>query len=292
MAEFLKKRWILLILLLPDLAMSQSLQVMTYNIRFDNPEDGVNRWELRKENVLALLEKYQPDVLGVQEALHHQLTDILKARPDYAIAGVGRDDGREKGEYSAILYKKEHFRLLTEDTKWLTENTPDVPGTKGWDAALPRIFTVALLEHRQSGKELLFVNTHFDHVGRLARENSPRSITTYIRGFRAGAEIRTGSKETLPVVVMGDLNSAVSEPGYQLFLKPDKDLILRDSRPEGDLRGTYCTFRVGEPCRLIDYIFHSAEWRAVNYQIIPDHDGAHYPSDHLPVLVRLEVITR
>lgn len=292
MAKFFHKRWLLLTLFSPILAMSQSLQVMTYNIRFDNPDDGVNRWELRKENVLALLEKYQPDVLGVQEALHHQLTDILKARPDYAMAGVGRDDGREKGEYSAILYKKDHFRLLTEDTKWLTEKAPDVPGTKGWDAALPRIFTVALLEHHQLAKELLFVNTHFDHVGRLARENSSRLITSYIRGFRTGAVIRTGSEETPPVVIMGDLNSEVTEPGYLHFLKPEKDLILRDCRQEGDTRGTYCTFRVGEPCRLIDYVFHSAEWRAVDYQILPDNDGTHYPSDHLPVLVKLELTAK
>jgi endonuclease/exonuclease/phosphatase family metal-dependent hydrolase len=271
--------------------MAQSLNVMTYNIRFDNPADGVNRWELRKEKVIALLAKYNPDVVGVQEALHHQLTDLLKALPHYEMVGAGRDDGAQKGEYSAILYKKEKFRVRDGSTHWLAAKF-DEPGTKGWDAALPRIYTVALLEWIDQKKNLLVVNTHFDHVGVEARANSPKLISAYVRGFRRaamGSPGATRSDYLFPVVVMGDLNSEVTEPGYTNFLKPEEDLTLADCRPAQNTSGTYCTFQVGVPCRLIDYIFHSGEWISTNYQVIPDNDGTHYPSDHLPVLATLQL---
>jgi endonuclease/exonuclease/phosphatase family metal-dependent hydrolase len=282
-------RFLLFAFLIPTLAMSQSLKVMTYNIRFDNLEDGVNRWELRKEKVGALLAKYDADVIGVQEALHHQLTDLLQALPQYEMVGAGRDDGGQKGEYSALLYKKNKFRIIDGSTHWLSGKL-DEPGTKGWDAALPRIFTVAVMEWVDQKKSIVIVNTHFDHVGVNARANSPRLILAYTRGLRFGAT-RAAARplDFLPVVVMGNLNSDVSDPGYTNFLKPERDLTLVDCRPAQDTRGTYCTFQVGVPCRLIDYIFHSEEWMATDYQVIQDNDGTHYPSDHLPVLTTLQL---
>lgn len=283
-------RWIFFLLFVPTGAMSQSIKVMTYNIRFDNPEDGENRWSLRKEKVVSLLKKYDPDIIGVQEALHHQLNDLLEALPAYARAGVGRDDGKQSGEYSAILYKKEIFTLRLETTQWLSEEPDAPPGTKGWDAALPRIFTLAQLRWIPQEKDLIFVNTHFDHVGEVARERSPFLISGFVTGFRFAAARNSAKPDSkVPVVLMGDLNSEITEPGYRNFLTPSPSSSFADCRPESDTRGTYCTFQTGKPCRLIDYIFRSNEWRTLNYQVVSDNDGTHYPSDHLPVLVTLEL---
>ena len=115
---------------------------MSYNIRYDNPGDGVNAWPNRIEKVTALIRKHNPDLIGVQEALHHQLQDLVRLLPDYSYVGVGRDDGKEKGEYTAILFRNSRFGLLHDSTRWLSE-TPEVPGSKSWDAAITRIVTKA-----------------------------------------------------------------------------------------------------------------------------------------------------
>src|ERR1700710_2845398 len=112
---------------------AQTMKVMTYNIRLDVASDGVNQWSNRKEKLPALIQKYDPDLIGLQEAMHHQLMDILKALPQYGYIGVGRDDGKEKGEYSAILYRKDRFDLIWQRTSWLSE-TPAIAGSKSWDA--------------------------------------------------------------------------------------------------------------------------------------------------------------
>src|ERR1043165_481830 len=127
-------------LLMSIVAYSQPIKVMTDNIRLDVASDGVNQWSNRKEKLPALIAKYNPDLIGLQEAMHHQLMDILKALPQYGYIGVGRDDGKEKGEYSAILYKKDKFTVASDKTSWLSE-TPKVPGSKSWDAAITRILT-------------------------------------------------------------------------------------------------------------------------------------------------------
>ena len=117
---------------------AQSVKVMTYNIRLDTPNDSVNQWPKRTHKVYALIKKYDPDLIGLQEVLHHQLTDLLQNLPAYSYIGVGRDDGKTKGEYSCILYKKDRFSALNQNTFWLSE-TPNVPGSKSWDAAITRV---------------------------------------------------------------------------------------------------------------------------------------------------------
>jgi endonuclease/exonuclease/phosphatase family metal-dependent hydrolase len=119
---------------------AQQIDVMTYNIRYDNPGDGINQWSSRKEKVFALIKKYDPDIFGVQEALHHQLTDIQNNCNGYKFIGVGRDDGKEKGEYSAIFYRSSRFDVIDQNTFWLSE-TPQTPGRKIWDAAITRVAT-------------------------------------------------------------------------------------------------------------------------------------------------------
>lgn len=249
-------------------ASSQSVKVMTYNIRYDTEKDGVNKWSNRKEKVAALIQKYDPDLIGLQEALHHQITDILKALPQYTYIGVGRDDGKEKGEYSAILYRKDRFEVLSQKTTWLSE-TPDVPGSKSWDAAITRILTHSKLKDKKSGKTFLYYNTHFDHIGKEARKHSAEIIVETIRN------------ETLPVVVTGDFNSQPTDDLYKVI-----SASLKDSRGNST-EGTFCTFIVNsQPCNTIDYIFYS-RLKSKDYKVITDNDGTNYPSDHLPVITTL-----
>lgn len=256
---------------------AQSVAIMTYNIRYDNPGDGINQWSSRKEKVYDLIRKYDPDLLGVQEALHHQLTDITGNVKTYAYIGVGRDDGKEKGEYSAILYKKDRFDVLAKGTFWLSE-TPEVAGSKSWDAAITRVATWAKMRDKKSRREFFLINTHFDHIGREARTKSATLLKTKALDLGRG----------LPVVITGDFNCTREELPYKTIM--DKSgLTLIDPAPQ-DPPGTFCSFTVNSiTCRGIDYIFHTPEWTASNYRVIPDNDGKNYPSDHLPVLTELSL---
>ncbi len=260
-------------------AVSQSVKMMTYNLRYDTPNDGINQWPNRITKVNSLLAKYDPDLIGVQEALKHQIDDILKGLPQYAYVGVGRDDGKEKGEYSAILYKKDRFDILTQKTFWLSE-TPDVPGSKSWDAAITRIVTVVKFHDKKMGKDFFHLNTHFDHIGKEARKNSALAI----RNFMLDLE----SQQHIPFLISGDFNSEPHEEPYQLMVarKGTKhEVEVFDSKPVSSTTGTFCGFEVGAmTCRVIDYIFHTGEWSVKNYLVIQDNDGKNYPSDHLPVL--------
>jgi endonuclease/exonuclease/phosphatase family metal-dependent hydrolase len=252
----------------------QSLKVMTYNLRYDTPSDGVNEWGKRKQKVINLLNKYNPDILGVQEALLNQIKDITGARKDYTFVGVGRDDGRQAGEYSAIIFKKDRFQLVDQNTFWLSE-TPEEIGSKSWDAAITRIATWAILIDKETSRKFAVINTHFDHIGTEARQKSAELLKT--RAADLGHDI--------PVIVTGDFNSERNESPYQTLV--DGSLIeLID--PVANPEGTYCTFIVNSiECKAIDYIFVTNEWNADAYTVIKDNDGTYYPSDHLPVMVTL-----
>lgn len=254
---------------------AQSLKVMTYNIRYATENDGINAWSQRKERVYALLQKYDPDIIGVQEALVSQIDDIIAALPQYAYVGVGRDDGKKAGEFSALLYKKDKYQVLENNTFWLSEK-PEVPGSKSWDAAITRVATWAKLKDTKSGKSFFVLNTHFDHIGKEARLKSAELIKEKTPGFADG----------LPVIITGDFNHQRNDPPYQVMMKKDK-LALADPAPKNP-PGTYCTFVVDSvPCVAIDYIYHSSHWNSYNYAVIQDHDGSNFPSDHLPVTVEM-----
>jgi endonuclease/exonuclease/phosphatase family metal-dependent hydrolase len=254
----------------------QSLKVMSYNLRFDNPGDGVNQWGKRKEKVIDLLNKYNPDILGVQEALQHQIKDITGMRKDYTFVGVGRDDGRQSGEYSAIIFKKDRFQLLDQNTFWLSE-TPEEPGSKSWDAAITRVATWAVLIDKESSRKFVVINTHFDHIGVEARQKSAELLKS--RAAELGHDV--------PVIITGDFNSERTDSPYLTMVDGSLiELIDPVSQPEG----TYCTFQVASiPCKAIDYIFVTNEWNADAYMVIKDNDGTYYPSDHLPVIVTLSL---
>lgn len=259
---------------------SQSLKVMSYNIRYDNPGDGRNAWPNRKDRLIDLVRESRPAVLGVQEALHGQLMNMMDALGGYAMVGVGRDDGKQKGEYSAILYRTDRFELRDQNTFWLSK-TPDVPGSKDWDAAITRVATWARLFDKETQKEILVVNTHFDHIGKEARLKSAELIRKKI-GEMAG---------DLPVLLTGDFNFTRQQPPYAALMQPGGFKLI-DSAP-ADPPGTSCGFEVGaRECNAIDYIFYSPHWKLERYDVLTTNNGRDYPSDHLPVLVSVSLMTR
>jgi endonuclease/exonuclease/phosphatase family metal-dependent hydrolase len=272
----------ILFTLLCHVSFAQTYSVMTYNIRLDTQADGVNAWPNRKEKLIGLIRKNNPDILGVQEVLHHQMQDLQSGLPEYTFVGVGRDDGKEKGEYSAIFYKKEEFDVLKQNTFWLSE-TPEVPGSKSWDAAITRVVTHAQLKDKTSGQTFLVLNTHFDHIGKEARLKSAILIKGFVEGY-------THSNKTMPVIITGDFNSEPTEPPYQNMIN-EIGVKLSDTRPANSTTGTFCGFTVNAmTCKTIDYIFHSPAWKTESYQVLADHDGTYYPSDHLPVIAKLSIV--
>ncbi len=256
---------------------AQAIKVMTYNIRLDTPADSVNQWPKRNHKVYALIKKYDPDLIGLQEVLHHQLTDLLKNLPAYSYIGVGRDDGKTKGEYSAILYKKDRFKAQGQNTFWLSE-TPDVPGSKSWDAAITRVASWGTFKDLKSGKDFLMINTHFDHIGKEARKNSAALLK------QKAAEIA----KNFPLIITGDFNCTRKDPPYAMIMDPAGIKLTDPAGPNP--AGTFCSFKVNSiECNAIDYIFHSQDWKSEKYHVIEDNDGKYYPSDHLPVMVNLSL---
>lgn len=275
-----KKSLLLLLLLNIQMSEAQPLKMMTYNIRLDIASDGENDWSRRKEYFTSQIKFYEPDVFGVQEALPNQVTDIAAYLPAYNYVGTGRD-GIGKGESSNIYYKKDRFAVKKEGTFWLSE-TPDTV-SKGWDAALNRICTYALLEDNASKNMIWVFNTHLDHIGELARTKSIKLIVSKIREFNT---------KNYPVVFMGDFNSEPSTDRIKWLKK-----VMTDSRdvsvekPFGP-SGTFNGFKFNEPVtKLIDYIFISQPLiiTVKKYAVLSDSKDLRYPSDHLPVYVELEI---
>ncbi len=263
-------------------ANGQSIKAMTYNIRFDNPGDGVHSWTHRKDHVVDLVRFYEPDVLGVQEALHHQLKDLDETLDNMTYVGVGRDDGKEAGEYSAILYNEERFELIEASTFWLSPN-PGEPSV-GWDASMERICTYALLQERQptNGTQRRFwvFNAHLDHRGPQSRLEALKLIWKTIQ--------ERNQPVNLSVILMGDFNATPEEAPITFLSKHLQDTRMENEHPYGP-DGTWSTFERGKaPKRRIDYIFVNSEFSVRKYAAIADIYGDdYYPSDHLPVFVEL-----
>lgn len=248
------------------------LRVMTFNIRWASPNDGANVWENRSEWVASIIDTSSAHIVGLQEVVHRQLEDIMAEQTRFEWVGVGRDDGQQGGEYSPILYDSDRFELVDSDTKWLSE-TPDVVGSVGWDAALPRVTTRITLVDVLSGDTVRVINTHFDHRGEQARIESAAMIGSW-----------GGSYD----VALGDFNFQPDTEAYEAMIAGgwvDAGAGTHDGLAE---TGTFRTFDpASETSVRIDYVFHSEDWSASSYDILaPIRDGA-YPSDHLPVVVDL-----
>lgn len=252
---------------------AQEFRVITYNIRLDVASDGINQWGKRLSNIEGLVRKSNPDILCVQEALYNQMSDLETMLPEYFYVGVGRDDGFKMGEFSAIFFKKNSFELLSSNTFWLSP-TPEIPGSKGWDAAITRICSYGQVKIKSSGKTLFVFNTHFDHIGEKARKESAKLIIQKV------AEIAKDSA----VILTGDFNSDPNTKAFKTIVKnrvhPMKDSYVKSNEPDC----TFTGFEVSSGiCKHIDFIFYDKSFEQKSYQIIRDNNGAYYPSDHLPV---------
>lgn len=254
---------------------------MTYNIRLDLASDGDNAWPHRRGTVTGLIAYYAPDLVGLQEVLLHQKREIEADLPGYAFVGAARDDGKERGEFSPLGFRRDRFALVASGTFWLS-STPDIP-SKGWDAALPRIASWARLKDQNSRLTLLAVNTHFDHVGTEARLESARQLRCWI-----GANRKRGEA----VVLMGDFNSTADGAAYTAIIEAGADALhdtLTISRtPHFGPLGTFTGFKIDEVAASpIDHIFVSDDAQVLRHATLTQQTGGKLPSDHYPVLADL-----
>ena len=278
------------------------VQVMTFNIRLDVSSDSLNSWPYRKAGAAHLIAYYAPDLLGMQEVLPNQLADLKQALPQYTALGVGRDDGKEKGEHSAIFYRTDKFELIEKGDFWLSE-TPDKP-SKGWDAVLPRICSWGHFKCKDTGFEFLFFNLHMDHVGKKARVESALLVQEKMKEF--GTE--------LPAILTGDFNVDQTHQSYEALVSKG---VLKDSYEAADFRyatnGTFNSFNPNlKTDSRIDHVFISKQFTVKKYGVLTDtyrsevsesqkeiKSGnfpkevslhkyqARTPSDHFPVMVVL-----
>lgn len=257
------------------------MRVMTFNIRYDEPRDGVNAWANRKQKVADVIRFHKADIVGVQEALVAQLRDLETLLPDLAWVGVGRSDGKDGSEFSAIFYRKSRFQMIENRTFWLSE-TPDVPGSKSWDAAITRIVTWAKLKDRSTGKTFFVINTHFDHVGQRARVESASLILKKM-------ETIVGRS---PFVLTGDFNVQRENEAYKTLAAGTPAIKIADARTiskNGHFGGdsTWNAFKELEPGRTIDYIFVRDGVKVYEHGVLSDRWNGLWASDHLPVIAEI-----
>ncbi|QZE13658.1 endonuclease/exonuclease/phosphatase family protein [Halosquirtibacter laminarini] len=251
-------------------------RVMTYNLRYDNPHDGDQSWSHRKAGVISLIKFHGPEILSIQEGLHHQVQDLKEGLEHYDYVGVGRDNGDEKGEYAAIFYDSEKYSKVESGNFWLSP-TPN-KASIGWDAACIRICTWVKLRDKVT-RQLLFVfNTHFDHVGKEAQRNSAKLIVEKIDKLTEGRET--------PFVLTGDFNLTPDDKSIIYLSKEFNDSKQVTRRKPYGPDGTFNSFDFNHKLdQRIDYIFTSSEVTVERYAVLSDSKNRHYYSDHLPVLV-------
>lgn len=271
-------RFSALLMLVFAWSFSQNLKVMSFNIRLNVDSDKENSWTNRKQDALDLLTYYHPDYFGVQEALPEQMKDIKSGLKNYDYVGVGREDGKEKGEFSAIFYDTEKLQIVKSGTFWLSE-TPEKP-SKGWDAALNRICSWAIFKDKKSKKEFLAMNIHFDHIGNVARVKSSDLI------LKKAKEL---NPKNLPMTLTGDFNLTEDTEPVQILSKNLDDTFYKSETKHYGPVGTFTGFNVTEvPKERIDYIFVKG-FKIKSHRHINDRrENLLYPSDHFPVLTELQ----
>lgn len=271
----MKQVFTILIAIISFSVTSQELKIMSYNIKLDYPKKGKNSWVNRKPFMANQIKFYNPAVLGVQEALPNQMKDLDSLLTDYNFVGVGRDDGKDKGEYSAIFYKKNKLEVIQSSTFWLSATPEKV--SMGWDAVCNRVCTYALFQDKNTKQKFWVFNTHFDHVGKEARKKSAVLILNKIKSLNT---------ENYPVFVTGDFNMEPSHESVTRIkqtLKDSKEIAELDFGPEGTFNG----FHFDQPVtRRIDYIFVSENVKVNKYAVLSDNWNLQYPSDHLPVIIK------
>ena len=259
---------------------AQELTIGTYNIRYDNPKDTGNLWVNRAPVVATLIRFHDFDIFGTQEGYKNQLDYIVNALPQYNYSGVGRNDGKDKGEHSAIFYKKDDFNLLNKGDFWLSQ-TPDTPSL-GWDATCcNRICSWVYLQHKKSGKKFYFFNAHYDHQGIQARKESSKLVLQKIN------EIAGNS----PIVFTGDLNGSHKSDWYQAIATSGK---LRDTYSEVKYPYANNASHNGfgstkDSSDIIDHIFITKHFTVSKWGVLTDTYHGKFPSDHFPVLVEVNI---
>jgi endonuclease/exonuclease/phosphatase family metal-dependent hydrolase len=257
-----------------------SLNVMTFNIRYDNPGDKPNDWQARKDAAADMIKAYDIDLLGTQEVLVNQLNDLKERLPQYAAIGVGRADGKESGEYCAILYKKDKFEEEKSGAFWLSE-TPELAGSKGWDGACERIATWVILKEKRSNKRLFFINTHLDHIGQIARRESVKLLLERTKSLSEG----------LPVIISGDFNASPQSEPIREILADGKFFDSRLRLPNlPEISGTYHEFGKipNEKREIIDYLFITDDITVNTYELVPEKWNDTFLSDHTAVYIKLK----
>jgi endonuclease/exonuclease/phosphatase family metal-dependent hydrolase len=274
-----KSFFILAFCLFTGIASSQSLKILTYNLRFDNPADGVNAWTNRRAWLCEQVKQVSPEVFGIQEGLISQINYLDSAFSGYRHIGVGRDDGKTKGEFSAIYYDASKLKVLKQSTFWLSA-TPEKP-SMGWDADCIRICTYGLFQEITTGQKFWVFNTHFDHIGLLARKNSAKLILE---------KIKTLNKQGYPVILTGDFNSEPDSEPYKIITTQLADSKIADKSMSMGPGGTFNAFDVTKPAtERIDFIFTSKKGITIlNYTVFRESREGRYASDHFPVFIELK----
>ncbi len=255
------------------------MNVITYNIRYNNPGDLENSWPKRREAVIKLLKTHKADIFCVQEALFDQVMNLKDGMKTFDYVGVGRDDGNVNGEFSAIFYNSQRYTLLENGTFWLSKS-PQMP-SKSWDAALNRVCTWGRFKENETYKTFYVFNTHFDHLGVTARVRSAELILKKI------SEI-TDRKD--PLLLTGDFNLTPEEKPLLVIKQKLKDARqITKEAPKGPI-GTFNDFDIQSKLeKRIDYIFVNKMVEVNNYKVITDSSNNRYPSDHLPVWIEAQL---
>lgn len=256
---------------------------MSFNIRYDNPKDGIQNWHHRKENIVRMINFYDLDIIGMQEVLVNQLNYLKTQLGQYHTVGIGREDGKEKGEFSPIFFKASRYEEIKSGTFWLSETPEKV--SKGWDADLERIATWAVLKDKTTGKELIFMNTHFDHIGKQARIESAKLLKQ--KAIELAGD--------LPLILTGDFNLPPESDGIKTIIEPDGDNTLVNSSSIAKYSygpdWTTCGFdnRPFDNRKVIDYIFVKNVEKVNKYAVFSEMLNDIYLSDHCPIFAQIEL---
>ena len=278
----MKKFAVLGCLLLGIFCSNAQLNVMTFNIRLSTLSDSANAWIYRADKVSSQILFHEADIIGVQEALHSQMIDLQNDLKGFKYVGVGRADGKEDGEYSAIFYNSKKLQLLASKTFWLSE-TPTVPGSKSWDAAITRIVTWAKFKDIKSKRSFFVFNTHFDHMGTVARRESAKLLLKKINEI-------AGKNQ---VIVTGDFNAKPGDEPIQVLVKADSAMKLIDTKsitkqPHYGPTGTFNAFGPKEiNDEPIDYIFIKNGFKVSKHSTLSQTWNGLFSSDHFPVFATL-----
>jgi endonuclease/exonuclease/phosphatase family metal-dependent hydrolase len=255
-----------------------NIKVMTLNIRYDNPADSIYAWPKRATQVFNFIKNEKPDIVGMQEVLWHQYKALDSVFIDYSSVGVGRSDGSKEGELNPVFFRKEKYDMVRNITFWLSD-TPQIPGSLGWGASLPRIVTWLELVDKNSHKHLFFFNTHFSHDSDSARLMSSKILLREVNKIAEG----------FPFIISGDFNMPPTSTGYSILTGPDESIpLLRDSyvvtekRPSGPVY-TFNGFSDKTKSARVDYIFVRNGMKVLDYKTVVKKEHGIFISDHWPV---------